>query len=173
MIFGLLVAAGGVISLALGFAEQKKDLELSRWPAVAGQMEYCKIVESKNTRMRSSSQLSTARSDANLETVNVWTLEADYHYEINGKKYNGYRATSSSLAEQIDGSKSEPSKRLKSIMAQLKEGASVEVHHDPANPQESYVIYVPAPGIASLYKTGAALLVIGAGIVIASSIAWR
>ena len=161
---GLLILAGGFASMAFGLAAQRRDMALKRWPAVPGQVVSSRIGQTTEAQFVAPAHSATPRSEPDYKLNPVWAVQVEYRYQVAGTDFTAYRATSCHLVEQVQAGAPEPGEPLNSVLAQCPAGARVQVHYNPANPAESYLIYLASPGIMPLFKTGG--LLIGVGLLI-------
>ena len=158
----LVTISGGLASFVFAFTAHRRDVTLKRWTTVPGKIVSSSINKTTEAQFMSSSRLATPASGPNYKINIVWTVQVEYHYHVANTDYIGYRATSCHISEKVRTDVLEPGQSLKSILAQCSKDAQVQVHYNPTNPSESYLIYMASPGIRPLLRTGSFL--IGAGL---------
>lgn len=173
MFLGLFILFGGAVSLAFGFAAQRRESAMRKWPTVPGTVVSSEIVRTVDARLRPPVYSRPAPTKPTYRVQDVWALDVSYRYVVNGTEQGGYRATSSRLVEKIGNGDAGPGEALRALQARLPAGAAVPVHYDPANPAESYLFYRDGMGGKSRFRTGFALVLIGAVIAIAGKAAVR
>jgi hypothetical protein len=173
MLIALVVFFGGVVSIAFGYAAHRRDLALRRWPTAIGRIVSCKIIQTTDARLRAPAHSAAPRPEPDYKFIDVWAMDVEYRYTVDGVERTGYRATSSRLVENMRKDNPEPGVQLKTLQAQFPAESPVRVHYDPANPTESYLAYIDSPGKRSLFKTGVGLAVVGLAIGIAGKVLFR
>jgi len=173
MVLGCFVAFGGAVSLAFGLAAQRRESAMMKWPTVPGAILSSKIIQTVDARLRPPVYSRPAPTKPSYKLQEVWALDAEYQYDVNGVKLRGSRATSCRFVQEIGKGCSGPGEALQSLLSQIPAGSKVRVHYDPANPSESYLIYQDSPEKKSLFKTGFALVLVGAMIAFAGKYAIR
>ena len=173
LMLGLLIVAGGLVSVGFGYAAHRRDLALQNWPTVPGTIVSCKIVQATEGRLRAPAHSAAPRPEADYQFSQVWTLEVEYRYTVQGVARTGHRATSGHWVEPVLPGNPEPGPRLQGLRAQWVEGAAVAVHYDPAQPAESYLAHVESPGKDSLFRTGLGLVITGLIVVLGGQWVFR
>jgi hypothetical protein len=161
LLIGLLIIGGGVVSLALGYSAQRRDNALRKWPSVQGTVGACSIVKTTEARLRVPVTTGGASPDPSYRLDRVWAISVEYHYPINGKTYGGREATSSLLLENIRGNESAPSPRMQALAARITPGSEMDVHYNPSDPHQSYLIFIDDPGKPRLFRTGVFCVALG------------
>ncbi len=169
-----IIAFGGAVSLAFGYAAHRREVAMKGWPTVQGMVVSSKIVQTLDARLRTPAYSRLAPSKPSYNISDVWAVDVEYKYTVNGTEYGGYRATSSRVVQKIDKKDgSQPGAELCALQSRFHAGSAAQVHYDPANPGESYLDYRESPENGSLFKTGFGLLLAGALIFIAGKLAFR
>jgi hypothetical protein len=167
------IAVGGAGALAFGYAAYRRDMVLKQWPSTSATMVFSKIVRTTQARLRSHARDRQRATEPDYKIVDVWALDVQYQYVVNGRDLTGYRATANLLVEGIRKQDTGPGERLRALSAQLPPGAVVPVHYDPGDPSESYLLYIDSPGRATLFRTGAVLAAIGLAVALGSRLLVR
>ena len=170
-IIGIFIGVGGLASLGFGYATDQRDKILKQWPSTDGTILTSEIVRTTQALARSPAHSVTAPTDPGYRYVNVWALDVEYRYRVNGQQYTGKRATANLIVERIWKEDQAPSPDIRRLQAQMPVSANLPVHYDSSNPRDSYVIYTESPGKLRLFRTGSILLVIGVLVAIASKLA--
>lgn len=137
---------GGVV-IAFGFRTIYRSIKTKSWPTTQG-----KVIGSGIVRSMSSSNSSSTTITNNY----TYKAEIAYEYEVNDQRYVSNRVRLLDISSNNYG-------RAESIQSRYKEGTTVLVYYNPADPEQALL----EPGGSS----GAWLpIVVGTGFIIISSI---
>ena len=161
LVVGLVMIVCGAVCLALGYSAQRRDGVLKSWPSVAGKVISCSVVRTVQDRLHSSVTRASTPPDPKYSHDPVWAIATEYEYSARGKPLRGYEATSALLVEDIIDRASAPGARMQSLAAQLAPGTELNIHYNPADPRQSYAIYIDTPGKERLYRAGGICAAIG------------
>lgn len=156
---GLFVAAAALITLGFATSTYLKDRSLVGWPTVMAHIESSEIVRVDLGSLDMPARAQFGLSQQKHTTERVWTLAISYRYKIGDKQYDGDRATSSPLRVPAWSESFMPSAELESIFDRLQPGKDHPIHVNPADPRESYIEYLPDPGLPPLLLGGLGLLI--------------
>jgi hypothetical protein len=168
LLMGLLILAGGIVSIVIGYSARSRDQLLKKWPTVQGTILNSSIVRTTRARLRVGATRGVASPNPGYTEDAVWALEVDYRYTTGGVEYIGHDATSSLLVEKIRNANTPASQQMQSIAAGLPAGSETAVHYNPGNPQQAYLVYIDTPQRAGLFRVGWLCLVIGLAVAVVS-----
>jgi Protein of unknown function (DUF3592) len=158
--FGCIVLLGGFVTLVLAYQEQQKETLRKNWPFVPGLVTHCEIVKTTIARLRVPAVGSSPSPDPEYIRYPVWAIQVAYTYRVGDKEFVGSEATSALLTEPADRNTG-ASDHLKKIAAQINSRPSRDVHYDPADSSESYLVFVEQPSRRGLWRMGVGCLAVG------------
>jgi hypothetical protein len=164
----LLLAAIGALAF-YGFL-RRRELATKDWPTTPATIISSQIIRTTQAHLRTSLQQRTQLSPREYEISNVWAVDVEYRYQAGGGQRTGHKATSTPVVQEIGKKGAEPGKALQDLSAQLPAGATVDTHYDPANPDNSYLIYRDDPGIASILTLVWILMGVGVALIVVARI---
>jgi hypothetical protein len=139
----VIVGLAGVALLGVGFASWKRDRNRLHWPTVPASLISATLVKTTKAEVRRAlhSPSRTARAETRL--VDVWAVDVDYRYSVDGREFRGSHATSSPVFEEIDPSQDAPGAELQALAREVKQLTPGAAHVNPRNPTESYLLFRP------------------------------
>lgn len=164
-LLGLLILAGGIVTVLIGNSVRKHDQLLKSWPTVQGRILSSSIVRTSRARVRMGPTLGGGSPEPTYIVDPVWALAVDFRYSVNGVEYIGHNPTSSLLVEKIQSAGTAASREMHSIAEHLPAGSDVAVHYNPRNPGQGYVTFIDDPQKAKLFRVG--WICFGIGLVLA------
>jgi hypothetical protein len=166
-LLGVFVALGGVITLALAAATYRKDSALKNWPTAMATIQSAAVERTTIARLQMpGAHNQFANTDSTYRLDPVWAIVVEYRYRFADKNRLGTKATSAPMLEKIGRESVAPSQALHEFGQRFQPGAQMPVHVNPDDANDSYLLFVADPGLASLLRTGWSLL--GAGVLIAA-----
>jgi hypothetical protein len=165
----LVLLISAVFCLGLYFAFHRMDTAKKTWPSIPGKMIESEIIRTTKAYLQTPSVNRGIGDDTYYRKYPVWALQVTFSYRIGDQEYNGHQATSTNQVDRIDEYPNGPSQEMVNWSHQLQKGAFVEVHYDPTNPVESYVLYAESRN-RWLLITGSVLLILGLAVVAAPRI---
>jgi hypothetical protein len=169
-LLGIVIIIGGIASLAFGYAANRRDKALQKWPSALGFVISSKIAQTSQARLQSPAHNRLPRSKPDYRQVNVWAIEAEYRFAVLGREYLGFRATSNPIVDEVRDKAAGPGMTLRVLRAKIPEGMQVPVYYNPDDPKESYLLFVESPRKKSLFRIGISLVLAGSAIVFVSRI---
>jgi len=160
-LIGLFIATGGLITLGFALTAVLQVRSLEKWPTAEATIVSANIVKTTSARYLYPARNQLSINQSNEVVDDVWALTVEYRYQTDRTEHRGSRATSAPVLENLRLHPTGPSAELLNLLARVPPGAVVPVHVNPADPDDSYLLAVPDPGIPPLLKTGAALVVAG------------
>ena len=162
--FGFLCLLAAIGALAFHLYIRNVESSVKDWPTASAVIRFLpkSFAPGRHTLKEPLSLISTAPNrDPAYQNVDVWALDIDYAYTVNGEPYTGYSATSIDHVSIVRPGESSPSEDIVDLGNKLTAGETLSVHYNPNRPDESYLIYMESPGNKTILTTAWVLAAIG------------
>ncbi len=143
----ILVCGLGVFLILMGFLSLQQGRQVKSWKLVPGRITRSALEEKR---------VETSHEDGVKRTEVGYAPMVEYEYQVEGQSITGRRIN---LVE-----KQGTQKAGQKVLSKYPVGATVQVHYDPDNPQES--VLETSAGVSSIIFILGGLVLVAAGIAI-------